>query len=142
MTKATSHFEMFVNGGADIEYRDTFDERRKLEDSDNIVSGCPGLVWYHDGIHDLVWPCVLQLETLLVFKGKGRKRTNNSDRSCGLEIVSETRSSNVGSQLVRDGNTTKDRSGESRGQVATQLELERETVASSLERVTVLFFSF
>lgn len=66
-------------------------EGRKLDDCSNAVPGGPGLVRYHDGVHEFLGPCVLDLESLLILEGLRAETAQDGDGVHGMEFsVRET----------------------------------------------------
>lgn len=86
----------------------TLGERGELDNRSHLVAGGPCLVGNHDGVHELLWPGILDLEGLLVFERLGGKGANDGYRHDGLHVVSKTRTYGNGPELVAHMSTTVD----------------------------------
>lgn len=84
-------FDSLVYRRRDRLHTSAFDEGRELNDCGNPVSRGPGLVRYHDGVHELLWPCVFDLQSLLVLEGLWAETAEDRNGVHGMEFsVRET----------------------------------------------------
>src|SRR6266404_2534666 len=69
----------FVQGGDRAQDPDTLCQWGELYNSGEVVTCSPRFVWDHDGIHELLGPCIFDFERLLVFECFWPKRSQQRD---------------------------------------------------------------
>ena len=132
-------FSRLVNGRRYCQYPDTLGDRREFDDGGQHIASGPRLVWNQDGVHELPWPCILDLKGLLIFERFGGENAENGYRDDRLQVVCETRTYGHSPELVAHTGTAI--AVDAGWQRATQLELEWELMDSGLEGAAVTFFA-
>jgi hypothetical protein len=66
-TSATVDLDRLVERRHYAKWPDPLGKGRKFDGRSEVIAGGPGFMRDHDRVHDLLRPCVLNLERLLVF---------------------------------------------------------------------------
>jgi hypothetical protein len=85
---------------------DPLGKGRKFDGRGEVITSGPGFMWDHDRVHDLLRPCVLNFERLLVFNRFWDKGSQQCDHFVRLQIVSKAGARCGGAKLVCDGSTS------------------------------------
>ena len=124
-TRATADLCSLVERRHHAQRPNPLGQRRELDDGGEVVACGPGLMRDHDGVHDLLGPCVLNLERLLVLDRLWGKGPQQRDRPVRLQIVGKARARRGGAELIGNGSTAVRAGVERRWQRTAELKLER-----------------
>lgn len=107
-SSASVELDGLVNHRRHAEHSSTLDERLEFDDGSESIACGPSLVRNHDRVHELLWPSVLYLESLLILESFGSERTSDRDGELGLKVMGETGPNSDSTKLVQHGCATKD----------------------------------